>query len=885
MAAERPEQKKRSVPSVKKSYGASILAHGALLGAALALHEPQPPLPSSERPNATQNIPSPGLEAGDVLRDQERIERHNREVLGKLRQEYWDAVDETIETYIRPSLEKERSSEEIRMAPPEWYIHLDVLRFAIEYLEKQHTQSVDIHVLKQRMHADEERMLNMYQKKLQHLFERTDVEWTGDLMHDLPQMQTLLFLGPDRFYTNSFQDQTYFLQGNASFSAQLESGMVNCQVSRMTAILLDAIYTHYRIDRAVLSQLRIVHWDDHIATAIEFPERADSASVVMTFNDIDPQEPFTSGTQPFAALAPGIVEPLAGHVVTYLSDDWDGLLAEQQVQISGSEDGQEYPLFSNAELSRGPMPLHTFVNTFLHGHAEAQEISSAQIDEMKKTLLREGLEKFFETTLDINSHSEELFTVPKLYQSASFVKFLKQPEVIKRMYDEARLSEVLFQLKLVKENEYNDIVSIIAKELQKHPKNIQLVLYRFQPNVAEDLFAELSTGPNFANEWQKIYDRLFAQMPTDTIEQARLQQNSVTAVLIKTFMLKRFTEYSGDLAKTTNQSFYADIEKQAEQQYAQMESWWTLADYTVAELQALPKQRIHEIIRLLSTSGSIPSGGEIKEKLGVVVERIQDNSDEMIDFFIALIGRHGINILPEISTFIQSQLHQHPEFTNRYKTAIFDLFPFSADRATRNRSIRNFAQAYLQLPVYTQPPEGEAPLELKFDSVDSFLQTANMVADYPEEWVFSHTIEHLPEYIPFMNDFLGHIRYDNVKNPTIDQQIIDLYTRTLNQQERLKLLDFQTTIDRHQPIIPFSALFREDIPYVISADWNELAHAGGQSSGTTAMKLKLLYDGESFSHNDMKRLFPQDEPNKTNILSFFAYHPEQLPDIYLGIQE
>ncbi|OGY87169.1 MAG: hypothetical protein A2233_03500 [Candidatus Kerfeldbacteria bacterium RIFOXYA2_FULL_38_24] len=158
--------------------------------------------------------------------------------------------------------------------------------------------------------------------RIETLVQYPELDWTGNPEHDLLLVQKLMFELKDALF------KKLYYKRNGTISSQVDTGIINCTVSRMTPIILEAAYRLNGIDAAKLNQYRAARSEQHISTAVI----DSSASAVLVFEEqAISHDPFVYDTN-FKG-APVTVYPLNQHLVEYLKLYATDLTNEQQKWI------------------------------------------------------------------------------------------------------------------------------------------------------------------------------------------------------------------------------------------------------------------------------------------------------------------------------------------------------------------------------------------------------------------------------------------------------------------------------------------------------------------------------------------------------------------------
>jgi hypothetical protein len=260
----------------------------------------------------------------EILEELEDIANGNAEVIAAIESKRSRSIDRGIDRYMDPNSSEYLGSLDTMPIPPaSAFFEIDAYKRAIEIAHKwDGEEPLDAVHLEQIRTEQYDYLEEQYQAKLQVILNQAETQWTGDIFEDIPTLQKALFLGEDRFFHHPGYEKTKYQMDYKDFDIQMENGIVNCQVSRMTGFFLADIYKGKDITEHDLSSLRTLDWTDHVASALAITDENGEITYYAVREEILAQEgkeamTITEGLQPGKAENPGLALPISYHLAYY----------------------------------------------------------------------------------------------------------------------------------------------------------------------------------------------------------------------------------------------------------------------------------------------------------------------------------------------------------------------------------------------------------------------------------------------------------------------------------------------------------------------------------------------------------------------------------------
>ena len=309
-----PDRKGSTVQDRRRSLSATLAVHIAAGATALTVHdkchiiELDPTELTGER-----QIEALGNTVGERILHMVETDAHNREVRRRFEQTRHDYYDDLLDTYLNP---ESREYKERRGIPPvEVFAHVDALLHVEAMIAKTQLESLDEDRVQALVREYEDALISRHRENMEIIFQHR-YEWTGNVRQDFPMLQKALFQGEDRYFYNPGFEETLYRTGQEQFSEQLQTGLVNCQVARITPMALFEIYQHHELPTDDLENVRVVTWSDHVFSGYEHPETHETFTL-MEGSFGTPEWP---GLHPPSAQDAGVALSAASHLAIYLQE-------------------------------------------------------------------------------------------------------------------------------------------------------------------------------------------------------------------------------------------------------------------------------------------------------------------------------------------------------------------------------------------------------------------------------------------------------------------------------------------------------------------------------------------------------------------------------------
>lgn len=259
-----------------------------------------------------------------------------------------------------------------------------------------------------------EELAAQFEDALGYVLDDESLHWTGDIVQDFPTLQRALFIGPNRlFYSEGLSETAYdFIAG--SFSLQLQTGVVNCQVSRVTPMILARVYAEKDFSLEPLQDLRVLDWDDHIASAVEH----DGVVTQLQEMNFTGDTPLEGNMSPDSGVAGTLGTPIV-HIPVWLRDNFP-LSSDQYRLIYNLEPVQglyrDGLLPRSAELVNALTPL-----TELEKQEESERNRETFEDASRYVFWQAAAALQFTPSIGGRNSWNEL---PMMYEEDNFLRFL-----------------------------------------------------------------------------------------------------------------------------------------------------------------------------------------------------------------------------------------------------------------------------------------------------------------------------------------------------------------------------------------------------------------------------------------------------------------------------
>ena len=244
---------------------------------------------------------------------------HNKEIREQLETERTVTIDHLINVYLDPSSPDYHSEagpkiKDRPLPPIDSFVQLDAQNFGINFATNSSGTLPSVDEIHERIEVQKAKEMAQFDERLLRLLKDPQYTWTGNLETDLVTLRSAMFEGPNRFFSSENYGVTQYQKDSWRVSDQLTTGLVQCQVSRWTPILLENIYDHLGLDETPLLDLRVATWSDHVQTGIVHANGTTSSFAELALGK-DPGEPATN-----AALSTAEMLPIEAHLALYLSE-------------------------------------------------------------------------------------------------------------------------------------------------------------------------------------------------------------------------------------------------------------------------------------------------------------------------------------------------------------------------------------------------------------------------------------------------------------------------------------------------------------------------------------------------------------------------------------
>ena len=356
-----------------------------------------------------------------------QTDQFNKEVRERLEQTRHAYYDRLIKTYLNP--ESKEYKETHGIAPIETYAHIDALLHVEEATKSVVTEKVNEAHAEQLVCEYEASLLARHQENMRILFEH-GYTWTGDVRKDFPTLQQALFQGPDRYLYNPGLDETSYQKDHDQFDEQIQTGIVNCQVARMTPSLLLEIYRHEGLPLDDLDHLHRVLWSDHVISGYEDPESKEKFSLSENYFGI----PISKGIQPPGAENPGSLVPASDHLAQYLVLHESTLKQQDQLKKLGY-DYRNLDVFRSGDDPSSIIDFGTYEKIFtedktlyevLSVNEEERETTKKLNSDNAESWIENYFADYIEASMEKYPLQGSVITLPPWIRSEPVRTFLEQ---------------------------------------------------------------------------------------------------------------------------------------------------------------------------------------------------------------------------------------------------------------------------------------------------------------------------------------------------------------------------------------------------------------------------------------------------------------------------
>ena len=230
---------------------------------------------------------------------------------------------------------------------PDFYFRIDALKSIVDSEQSfkgfHSTKEVQKHV-----DQEVEDLDLLFNTRINELAETQDLQWTGSVEQDFPTLQKALYTDPKALFRGPSGEKTRYQKDHYRFSEELLTGLVNCQSSRATYFVLQAIYQKKGLDTQDLEHLKAIRWHQHVASAYANGEQ------VIQLQELNLKFPKLEGPLSPYSGKEGVVASQGVYLAIYLLQS--GVNPEQSKRIEAL-----YPLplneYMNVEIPSKIMPI------------------------------------------------------------------------------------------------------------------------------------------------------------------------------------------------------------------------------------------------------------------------------------------------------------------------------------------------------------------------------------------------------------------------------------------------------------------------------------------------------------------------------------------------
>lgn len=408
------------------------------------------------------------------------------EILDELTKERAKKIDKYINKYLDEHSDSYLAHE---IPSEETYFALDAINSALEELQRRRSKEFDKDEYKNKVAENETYLRTKYQERLKKILDNPNLTFTGNVVEDFYMLQEAMFFDEDNLFDNKFYGQSQYQKSSADFETQLNTGVVNCQVSRSSAILLNDIYKAKGIARKDLQNLRAIVWNDHIASAYLYEDGS-----LLQMQELNPQDPFVAGHASKKSGEAGKVMNIRNHLAYYLYKN--GASDEQKLRIKALGFVPDVKSrYLDKEIDDKVHSLFEFENGESPQYTHGIESDSNRVGVGVPYLIKNEMDKA----------SSGLYQIPIWLGNEEFEEYILKLS----REDDTFLGTYISLLEIGKT--HKDIEKFIEKARQIYPgKEILNFLNhtRYKSEVVLDI---LSQRPEFVDEWDKLFDELYSE--------------------------------------------------------------------------------------------------------------------------------------------------------------------------------------------------------------------------------------------------------------------------------------------------------------------------------------------------------------------------------------
>ncbi|HLD21771.1 MAG TPA: hypothetical protein VJB65_02630 [Patescibacteria group bacterium] len=836
-----------------------------------------------------------------VLAELHETREHNTEVIRELRLEAWKEIDSLIDEYIDAN-----SSEYIGGATPmNVYYRLDAFRKMLEYAD-QATEKLNKQDLQKRALEYEKQLNTMHAERIARIVDNPTYTWTGDIVHDLQQLQQATLIGSQRYFSDQIHpDAAFYLRDNDSADNQLMMGMPNCQEARNIAPNMHEIHNRLDMDSA-LDTISTVVWEDHIAIAVQLPDRHTGMTKTYVFNELSLSHPITPGLQPPEAEEPGVVFPLSMHLSYYLTLNFSDLPPDQKNRLiaAGVIPQEQLPRYNSQPIPPYPIPLQEYEQRVEGTYQpEVKEQKKAiRLLERMQTVLIEAIREdsdflvpsFSANKGEFERQSATPMQAPSWMNSEAFVHFLETPYFAMSLsnYEEAIIkTEGVRWLQFVNEETYDRIIQLYAQQIID--KNVSLnypLQYSFWPDVQLDIIRHMFVlKPELKTQWLELFSFLFQKQ----------------VVTIRDILLDdcfRYQQISESLAAQADidQDFRTQLQQVASAVGTYIEDhpqFRTIHTYSREEIPQLSNEQIDQLLHVTRrvvdmTANSYRFSIVQSAQLPALIERMQHKPEKVYALIEGLYLDSADNTW--LFPIIEQHITQHPQMAQRYRELIENVAERSMPPASVPRIYFDYQQTQKTIEQY--PYIGAWKKETLQQRSPNELRTFELNYFRLQQYLPDGTHPQLPEQFT-IDDLVASLQpahtrtlraqsndYHKYVNERIDNRIVQLYQQLFNQEERLSFLGKLDLItEAKRPFVPWGKLKPEDQRFIQALPNDILARAENSENyfhgRADLVRLKLLYDASHLSLESLTAI------NSDQLRDILQYNPTAAFQILQKIDE
>lgn len=696
-----PDRKGSTVQERRHSLGFSLALHLAVGTTWLSLPEPQPNTPDLTRLDGQERLDALGDTIEARLLRMAETDEHNREVRAQLERERHAYFDRLIETTLNPESPEYKSRYGIPSIDA--FAHIDALTHVEQLIKPYQAQKLDAKRVAELVQEYEANLLARHKENMDVLFAH-GYEWTGNVRTDFPTLQEALFQGDDRYFYNPGFSQTLYRQDQEQFDKQLTTGIVNCQVARMTPMVLYDIYERADLPKDDLAHVRQTTWAGHAFSGYENPSTQERFTLMEGVFGT-PEWP---GTHPPSAEEPGVLRSPADHLAYYLHTH--DAMPEQLEQLARMGYGLEsLPTFSSI-----PMPDGTFSFGSYEELVAGDRHASERITQEHQTESHVDLEPVIEDTAKadvlqafhqyIKAHPVEggssaqgagVVTLPAWLRSPAAREIL--PDYVALNYDSETMADVYRALVLdgarsrdLLERIRGRFVEDLKVRLEKRSypdmgsgfeqwldiTNTWYMAGPFGPSV----FSSFKNEPWFFDSIDtNIEDktRAFPIMQGDSFLASSIASQAVTDIALLDALAQEETREHG----TQETNPFAERARRLEQALIPYQDTVEIHGFMPSQIASMPRQQLRDVIARSSLFNLVARDNEKLQE--AYFDRLANDPDLYV-FTLELLAQfeYAYSYRRSISPFLRlgESAYQNTRLRPRIESATRDILQQTFDR-------------------------------------------------------------------------------------------------------------------------------------------------------------------------------------------------------------